>query len=256
MRFFRIATSAGPRWARATSDDHLVLLDRAPWLSPTEGEEIPLTGARLLAPAEPSKLVCIGRNYRAHAAELGNDVPKEPLIFLKPPSSLAAPDEAIALPPESARVEHEGELTLVIGRRLRDASLDEARAGVFGITIANDVTARDLQRADVQFTRAKGFDTFCPLGPSIVTDLDPNDLALEVRVDDELRQSARTSAMVFPPFELVSYVSRVMTLEPGDLLLTGTPEGVGPLAPGQTVRVTLEGVGELRSPVVARVRRG
>lgn len=253
MRFFRIATDDGPRWARE-SDHDLVLLDRAPWLSPTDGARVRLEDASLLAPAEPSKLVCIGRNYRAHAAELGNDVPKEPLLFLKPPSALAAPGEPIALPPESARVEHEGELTLVIGRRLRDASLDEARAGIFGLTIANDVTARDLQRSDVQFTRAKGFDTFCPLGPAIVTGVDPNDLAIEVDVDGELRQRSRTSAMVFPPYELVAYVSRVMTLEPGDLLLTGTPEGVGPLAAGQTVTVRIEGLGELRSPVVARVR--
>lgn len=253
MRFFRIATEGGPRWARE-SDHDLVLLDRAPWLGASDGARVRRDEVTLLAPAEPSKLVCIGRNYRAHAAELGNDVPKEPLLFLKPPSSLAAPGEPIALPPESARVEHEGELTLVIGRRLRDASLEEARAGIFGLTIANDVTARDLQRSDVQFTRAKGFDTFCPLGPAVVTGVDPNDLAIEVDVDGELRQRSRTSAMVFPPYELVAYVSRVMTLEPGDLLLTGTPEGVGPLTAGQTVTVRIEGLGELRSPVVARVR--
>jgi len=253
MRFYRIATDDGPRWARESGHD-LVLLDRAPWLSPADGDRVRFDEVSLLAPAEPSKLVCIGRNYRAHAAELGNDVPKEPLLFLKPPSALAAPGEPIALPPESARVEHEGELTLVIGRRLRDASAEEARAGVFGLTIANDVTARDLQRADVQFTRAKSFDTFCPLGPAVVTGLDPNDLAIEVDVDGTVRQRSRTSAMVFPPYELVAYVSRVMTLEPGDLLLTGTPEGVGPLAAGQTVTVHVEGLGALRSPVVARVR--
>ncbi|MCB9612555.1 MAG: fumarylacetoacetate hydrolase family protein [Sandaracinus sp.] len=255
MRFFRVSTAEGPRWARELSDDTCVLLDDAPWRTPKELGEVKRAGLTLLAPAEPTKLVCIGRNYRAHAAELGNAVPKEPLIFLKPPSALAAPDQAIELPPESERVEHEGELTLVIGKRLRDAkSEEEARDAVFAITIANDVTARDLQRADVQFTRAKSFDTFCPLGPSLVTDLDPNDLALEVRVDGELRQHARTSAMVFRPFELVAYVSRIMTLEPGDLLLTGTPEGVAPLTPGQTVTVSLEGVGTLSSPVVARKR--
>ncbi len=255
MRFYRVATFEGPRWARALTDDRLILLDGAPWTSARELSEVALADVTLLAPAEPSKLVCVGRNYRAHAAELGNEVPKEPLLFLKPPSALAAPNEAILLPPESARVEHEGELTLVIGRRLRDArDEDEAREAVFGITIANDVTARDLQRADVQFTRAKGFDTFCPLGPCIVTGLDPGDLGLEVRVDGMTRQRARTSAMVFRPLELVAYVSRIMTLEPGDLLLTGTPEGVGPLSAGQTVTVTLEGVGTLSSPVATRQR--
>ncbi|MBX3247914.1 MAG: fumarylacetoacetate hydrolase family protein [Myxococcales bacterium] len=257
MRFFRVSTPGGPTWARdLDGSDLLELIDAAPWDSPRPtGARVALADVALLAPAAPSKIVCVGRNYRAHAAELGNDVPSEPLLFLKPPSALLGHGGTIQLPPESQRVEHEAELAVVLGARLRDArDLAEVRAAVLGLTIANDVTARDLQRRDVQFTRAKGFDTFCPLGPYVRTDLEPDDLAIELRVNGAVRQASRTSAMVFPTLELVATISRIMTLEPGDVVLTGTPEGVGPLAAGDEVEVSIEGLGVLRSGVAARVR--
>src|SRR5690349_6345225 len=209
-----------------------------------------LADIRLLAPVEPSKIVCVGRNYAAHAAEFGNEVPKEPLIFLKPPSSVIGPGEAIVLTAQSQRVEHEGELALVVGKRcsqLKDS--DDAVSYLLGYSCLNDVTARDLQKSDVQFTRAKGFDTFCPVGPHIETDLDTGDLLVETRVNGGLRQSGRTSLMVYPVAFLVRWISRVMTLLPGDLIATGTPAGVGPLTPGDVVEVSVGGIGVLRNPV-------
>src|SRR3984893_11322791 len=211
-----------------------------------------LADVRVLAPGEPSKIVCVGRNYAAHAAELGNEVPKEPLMFLKPPSSIIGPEEAIILTPYSQRVEHEGELALVIGRRcsqLRDA--DDALANVLGYTCLNDVTARDLQKTDVQFTRAKNFDTFCPIGPHIETDLDPTNVLVETYVNGVLRQSGHTSLMTYPCAFLVRWLSRMMTLHPGDVITTGTPAGVGPLVPGDAVEVRVAGIGGLRNPVHA-----
>ena len=217
------------------------------------GSPLALSGVRLLAPVAPSKIICVGRNYREHAAELGNEMPAEPLLFAKPPSSLVGPGEAVELPPVSERVEHEGELGVVIGRRARRLSdADDPLRYVFGYTCVNDVTARDLQRKDVQFTRAKGFDTFCPAGPFVVTGLDPSDLLVETRVNGETRQRGRTSAMAFPIPFLLRYISHVMTLEPGDLISTGTPAGVGPMRDGDTVEVEVEGVGILRNPVRAR----
>ena len=207
---------------------------------------------RLVAPADPSKIVCVGRNYAAHAAELGNEIPKEPLLFLKPPSSIVGPDEPIALTPLSQRVEHEGELALVVGRKcshLRDD--DDALSYLAGYTCLNDVTARDIQKSDVQFTRGKGFDTFCPIGPWIETDLDPADVLVELRVNGALRQSGRTSLMLYPCAYLVRWISRMMTLYPGDVIATGTPAGVGPLLPDDIVEVSVEGVGVLRNPVQA-----
>jgi 2-keto-4-pentenoate hydratase/2-oxohepta-3-ene-1,7-dioic acid hydratase in catechol pathway len=209
-----------------------------------------LEDARLLAPVEPSKVVCVGRNYKEHAAELGNAMPTEPLLFLKAPSAIVGHGDAIELPPQSERVEHEGELAVVIGRKCRNVSEDEdPLAYVLGYTCVNDVTARDLQRKDVQFTRAKSFDTFCPVGPYFVTGLDPTDLRVETRVNGEVRQSGRTSAMAFPVPFLIRYISNVMTLNPGDLIATGTPAGVGPLLDGDTVEVEVEGVGTLRNQV-------
>lgn len=207
---------------------------------------------RLVAPVEPSKIVCVGRNYAAHAAELGNEIPKEPLLFLKPPSSIVGPEEPIVLTPLSERVEHEGELALVVGRKcshLKDD--DNALSYVAGYTCLNDVTARDIQKNDVQFTRGKGFDTFCPIGPWIETDLDPADVLVELRVNGALRQSGRTSLMLYPCAYLVRWISRMMTLYPGDVIATGTPAGVGPLLPGDIVEVSVEGVGVLRNPVQA-----
>jgi 2-keto-4-pentenoate hydratase/2-oxohepta-3-ene-1,7-dioic acid hydratase in catechol pathway len=213
-------------------------------------ERVPLDEARLVAPCVPTKIVCVGRNYREHAAELGNEMPAEPLLFLKAPSSLVGHEEAIRLTPYSGRVEHEGELAVVIGRRARDISDDENPLDyVLGYTCANDVTARDLQKRDVQFTRAKSFDTFCPVGPYVVTGIDPLDLQVETRVNNEVRQRGRTSQMAFSVPFLVRYVSRMMTLEPGDLISTGTPAGVGPLRDGDTVEVEVEGIGTLRNPV-------
>lgn len=241
-------------WAEEDGDACHLLSD-APWCDATRtGASVETATATRHAPATPSKIVCVGRNYAAHAKELGNDVPKLPLLFLKPPSALVGPGANIELPAESERVEHEAELALVVGRTLRDADESAARAAVFGFTGANDVTARDLQRADVQFTRAKGFDTFCPIGPRLVAadGLDPSDLFVRARVDGEVRQDGRTSAMMWPAFALVAYISKIMTLLPGDLILTGTPAGVGPMVAGEVVEVDVEGVGVLRNPVVAR----
>lgn len=211
--------------------------------------EIPLEEVRLLAPVQPSKIVCIGRNYAAHAEELGNEVPEVPLLFLKPPSTIIGPDAAVVLPPQSSRVEHEAELAIVIGKRGRWIDPELAMDYVYGYTIANDVTARDLQRGDKTWTRGKGFDTFCPVGPWIETDFDATDVLVSCHVNDELRQMASTRDMIFNPRQLIAYASSVMTLEPGDLLLTGTPAGVGPLEKNDLVSVTIEGLGHLSNPV-------
>ncbi|HLL71480.1 MAG TPA: fumarylacetoacetate hydrolase family protein [Pyrinomonadaceae bacterium] len=215
-------------------------------------EGVALSEVKLLAPVKPSKIVCVGRNYRDHAAELGNAMPDEPLLFLKPPSSIVGHEAAIELPSVSARVEHEGELGVVIGRRAHRLSDSENSLDyVLGYTCVNDVTARDLQRRDVQFTRAKSFDTFCPVGPYIVTGIDPFDLQVETRVNGEVRQRGRTSAMAFPVPYLIRYISHIMTLEAGDVISTGTPAGVGPLADSDVCEVEVEGVGTLGNPVRA-----
>ena len=255
MRFVRYRAGAGARWGTHDPSTDLVQpLVGTPWLDPATAAEppVPFAGLTLLAPCAPSKIVAVGRNYRAHAAELGNEVPKIPLLFLKPPSSIVGPEAAIELPAQSGRVEHEAELGIVIGARLCDATPAEAAAAIFGATAVNDVTARDLQRADVQFTRAKSFDTFCPVGPALVTGLDTRDLAVVARVDGEVRQDGRTRDMVFGIAELLAFASSIMTLEPGDLVATGTPDGVGPLLAGQRVEVEVEGVGVLANPVRAR----
>ncbi len=224
-----------------------------PWGDWVEGHTIwDVKNVRMLAPCDPSKIIGVGRNYAAHAAELGNAMPKEPLIFLKPPSSLVGPDEPILLPALSSRVEHEGEIAVVIGKKCAHLADDaDALSYVLGYTCLNDVTARDLQKADGQFTRAKGFDTFCPVGPHIETQLDPSDVLVECRVNSQTRQSGRTALMAFPVAVLVRWISRMMTLLPGDLLATGTPAGVGPLVPNDTVEVSVAGIGVLRNPVHA-----
>jgi 2-keto-4-pentenoate hydratase/2-oxohepta-3-ene-1,7-dioic acid hydratase in catechol pathway len=203
------------------------------------------------APPPPSKIVAVGRNYRDHAAELGNPVPAEPLLFLKAPSSLVTDGGEIVLPPESSRIDYEGELALVIGRRIKAWPQERWREALAGVCCANDVTARDLQKKDGQFARSKSFDTFCPIGPAIVPGVDASDLAIETRVNGAVKQSSRTSIMMFSPAFLVAYVSRMMTLLPGDLILTGTPAGVGPLAPGDRVEVEIENVGILANRVAA-----
>jgi len=210
-----------------------------------------LEEVRLLAPVKPSKILALGKNYAAHAAEMKSDVPETPLTFLKPPSAVINPGDEIVYPEMSQQVDYEGELAIVIGRRAKHVPEEQARRYILGYTCANDVTARDLQRKDGQWTRAKGFDTFCPLGPWIVTDLDPGALAIQTRLNGQVRQNGNTSDLIFKTDYLVSFISQVMTLEPGDVILTGTPAGVGPMLPGDEVEVEIEGIGVLKNRVVA-----
>ncbi len=220
----------------------------------TRSEAIPFAEITLLAPVAPSKIVCVGRNYQEHAAELGNKMPDEPLLFLKAPSAIIGHGDEIQLPLDSKQVEHEGELGVVIGRRASSLSdQDEALDYVLGYTCVNDVTARDLQRKDVQFTRGKSFDTFCPVGPWIVGKLDPGNTEVTTRVNGEPRQSGNTRDMAFSVPFLIRYISRFMTLYPGDLIATGTPAGVSRLAPGDEVEVEVEGIGVLQNKVVAKI---
>jgi 2-keto-4-pentenoate hydratase/2-oxohepta-3-ene-1,7-dioic acid hydratase in catechol pathway len=209
-------------------------------------EPMPLSAADLLAPVTPSKIVCVGRNYREHVKELGHEMPAEPLIFLKPASALLSPGGVVRMPSVSERVDYEGELVVVIGRRVRHLNEQAWRSAVRGYTMADDVTARDLQNKDGQWTRAKGFDSFCPIGPIVSDELDPEaGLTLETRVNGELRQHGSTLDFIFPISRLLAFITTVMTLEPGDLVLTGTPSGVGPLKAGDRVEITIPGLGVL-----------
>lgn len=218
---------------------------------PRTGPKWPLAQVQFLPPVAPSKIVCVGRNYREHAKELGNEAPIEPLIFLKPPSAIIAPEEPIVLPQLSERVDYEGELAVVIGRRCRNLRpADDAFSYVAGYTCLNDVTARDLQKRDGQWTRGKGFDTFCPFGPVLETGLDLSAAKLETFVNGISKQSACTSEMIFPVDVIIRFVAQVMTLEPGDVIATGTPAGVGPLTRGDVVEVSVSGIGTLRNTVV------
>jgi 2-keto-4-pentenoate hydratase/2-oxohepta-3-ene-1,7-dioic acid hydratase in catechol pathway len=218
------------------------------------GARYPLDAVRLLAPVIPrSKVVAVGRNYAEHAKELGNEVPPEPLLFFKPNTSVIGPSDQVVWPKQTQQVEHEGELAIVIGKIAKDVPAARANEIIFGYTVSNDVTARDLQKSDGQWARAKGFDTFCPIGPWIETELDPSDLALTVEVDGELRQTGRTSQMIYGIPELIEYITAAFTLLPGDLILTGTPAGVGPLPPGCSVSVSIEGIGTLTNKVISRV---
>jgi 2-keto-4-pentenoate hydratase/2-oxohepta-3-ene-1,7-dioic acid hydratase in catechol pathway len=216
------------------------------------GEEIPLDDVRLLAPVLPSKVLAVGKNYAAHAAEFGGEVPEEPLIFMKPSTAVSGPGDLIPLPAISRRVDYEGELAVVMGRLARNVPTEEAGKYVLGYTCGNDVTLRDLQKKDGQWTRAKGFDGSCPLGPWIETELDPMDVRIETRVNGETRQFASTADMVFGVATLIAFVTASMTLLPGDVILTGTPEGVGPLGPGDRVEVEIEGIGVLSNTVEGR----
>ncbi|MEO6816026.1 MAG: fumarylacetoacetate hydrolase family protein [Edaphobacter sp.] len=219
--------------------------------APIEFEPRPLKELQLLAPVNPSKILCIGRNYRDHAAELGNEVPKEPLLFLKPPSSLLAPGGVIRMPALSKRVDYEGELGVVIGRRCRNLGPDEdVRQYIRGYTIVNDVTARDLQKSDGQWTRGKGFDTFCPVGPIVSDEIDPaggSPVSLTTRLNGAIKQRGTTSDLIFPIAHLLRYITAAMTLEPGDLIPTGTPAGVGPVEPGDSIQVEIDGLGSLEN---------
>lgn len=216
------------------------------------GREWPLADVRLLAPMLPSKVVAIGRNYADHVKEMGNELPTSPLLFFKPNTSVVGPDDPIVLPSWTREVSYESELAVVIGKVTKDVEPEDALSKVFGYTVANDVTARDVQRAEDQWARAKGFDSSCPLGPWITTGLDPEDLAVRSRVNGEVRQDGRTSDMIFDVAFLVSYVSQAFTLLPGDVILTGTPAGVGIVNHGDVVECEVEGVGVLRNPVIRR----
>jgi 2-keto-4-pentenoate hydratase/2-oxohepta-3-ene-1,7-dioic acid hydratase in catechol pathway len=245
MRAAILRFDDGPCFVHLAGDEARVL-DGPPWLGgKATGESRAFTPQALLCPATPSKIVCVGRNYTAHAKELGHAVPSEPLLFLKPPSALLGPGGTVRLPPDSERVEHEAELAVVVGQRARNVRREDALRHVYGYTASCDVTARDLQRKDVQFTRAKGFDTFCPLGPWIETEIDPGDVLVTCRVNGAVRQQASTREMLFDVPTVVAYVSRIMTLEPGDVILTGTPEGVGPLVSNDALEVEIAGIGIL-----------
>lgn len=216
---------------------------------------LPLSRVQLLPPVVPGKIICVGRNYAAHAREHNAEVPEVPLLFLKPPSSVIGPGEAIFLPPQSQQVEHEAELVAVIGKAGRWISPEQALDHILGYTVGNDVTARDLQRRDGQWTRAKGFDTFCPLGPWIETEFDPADALISCHVNNEMRQMGSTRDMVFSVRQLIAFASSVMTLESGDILMTGTPSGVSPLLDGDKVEITIEGIGSLVNPVKVETGR-
>lgn len=236
-------------------DRQVRVLDAPPWLKgqPTD-TELAADAYQLLAPCAPSKIVAVGKNYANHAAEMGTPVPSEPLLFLKPSTTVIAADSPIQYPPQAERVDYEGELALVIGDRCVDCTPEQAQTKIWGYTIANDVTARDLQKKDGQWTRAKGFDTFCPLGPWIVRELS-HEARVQTFLNDDATpvQSASIEDMVFSPDVLVSYISQVMTLLPGDVVLTGTPEGIGPMQVGDRVRVEIQGIGHLNNVVTARI---
>jgi 2-keto-4-pentenoate hydratase/2-oxohepta-3-ene-1,7-dioic acid hydratase in catechol pathway len=236
--------------ARPLAIDPFAHPDPAAWEA-AAGAPRPVAGWTWLGPCAPGKIVGVGRNYRAHAAELDHPIPAEPLLFLKPPSAISGHGAVIRLPEVSRRVDYEGELGVVIGRAASRVPEATALDHVIGFTCVNDVTARDLQKLDVQFTRAKGFDTFCPVGPCLATGLDPGGLRIETWVNGARRQSAPVSSMIFGVARLVSYISHIMTLHPGDLIATGTPEGVGPLHPGDEVVVGIDGIGRLRNRVEA-----
>lgn len=250
QRYVRVQTPEGMVYYGLLQVNREVeVWDAAPWLQgqPT-GTTLGTDAYQLLAPCLPSKIVAVGRNYPKHAAEMGSEVPDHPLIFLKPPTTVQAPERPIWYPSQTQQVDYEGELALIIGDRCRECSETDALEKIWGYTIANDVTARDLQKSEQQWTRSKGFDTFCPLGPWIVRSVDSAArLQTFINDDPQPRQSATLDQMVFKPAVLVSFISQVMTLFPGDVILTGTPDGIGPIHPGDRVRVEIEGIGSLIS---------
>ena len=257
MRIARFAGDDDPRFGVIGDDNGvptIAVLSGDPLYAGLNltGQKIPLDDVRLLAPVIPrSKVVCVGKNYLKHAAEMGGEVPDEPLIFLKPNTSVIGPGEPIFYPEQSSNVHFEGELAVVIGRICKDVSVEDAPKVIFGYTVANDVTARDLQAKDGQWARAEGFDTFCPLGPWIETDLDPSGLRVTTTLGGETKQDGNTSDMVFTVPDVIAYVSSFMTLLPGDVILTGTPDGVGPMEVGDSVSVSIAGLGTLTNPVVS-----
>lgn len=268
MRFVRFTRAEiggaahlpSPRWGLLVDSLIFPLLNE-PWSLRSAGAWTPvlepaaspvsLSEVRLHAPVTPGKILCVGRNYAEHAAELGNDVPPEPLIFLKPPSAIQAPGGVVVYPSISQRVDHEAELALVIGQRCRFVREEDALACVFGYTVANDVTARDLQKSDGQWTRAKGFDTFCPVGPWLDTNFDPAGRTVRCTVNGVVRQESSIDHMIFPVARIIAHIAQAMTLEPGDLILTGTPAGIAPVQPGDVMTVEIEGLGSIHNPVIS-----
>ncbi|MGC2299437.1 MAG: fumarylacetoacetate hydrolase family protein [Acidobacteriaceae bacterium] len=260
MKYCRFQTDAGPQYGEVVDRGGTLWIERLLppfeedlWtrLSTGRFEPLPMATVQLMAPVAPSKIVCIGRNYREHAAELGNEVPKEPLLFLKAPSAVIAAEEAIRIPGLSQRVDFEGELAVVIGRKATRIWPDEdVRKYIRGYTIVNDVTARDLQKSDGQWSRAKGFDTFCPMGPLVTDEIDPEaGLTVETRLNGEVKQHGTTSDLIFSIAALLRHITAAMTLLPGDVIPTGTPAGVAPMQPGDRVEVSVEGIGTLGNPV-------
>lgn len=256
----RIARFTPPKEVSASplfgivSGDYIEILSGDPLYSgiTKTGEKVSLDKVKLLAPVIPrSKVVCVGKNYADHAKEMDSVVPEQPVIFIKPNTSVIGPDDAIVWPAMSKKVDHEAELAIVIGKICKDVPKERVKDVIFGYTIGNDVTARDLQKVDGQWSRAKGFDTFCPLGPWIETDIDPSNLAISAEVDGQVRQSDRTSSMIFDIPTIINFISQVYTLLPGDIILTGTPAGVGLIPVGSTVSITIEGIGTLSNPAVA-----
>jgi 2-keto-4-pentenoate hydratase/2-oxohepta-3-ene-1,7-dioic acid hydratase in catechol pathway len=251
LRLYRIDHDGAPRYA-AVREGRWRLVEGDIFGAYREGREIAAEGVRVLAPVAPSKVVCVGLNYRDHAAEQRKPVPEEPLLFLKPPTAVIGPGEPIQAPLWVGRVDHEAELAIVIGKAARGVRAGKAREHILGLTSFNDVTARDLQDKEPQYTRCKGFDTFAPIGPCIAVGLDGRDLQVRAYVNGDLRQDSRTRELIFTIPELVEYISAVMTLLPGDVVATGTPSGIGPIKPGDQVTVHVEGIGALTNPVVAR----
>ncbi|HZG93896.1 MAG TPA: fumarylacetoacetate hydrolase family protein [Mycobacteriales bacterium] len=252
MRIARFSKDGDVAFA-VVEGDELAVLDRHPFGAVTfTGERVPVADVRLLAPMIPSKVVAIGKNYADHAREMGGEAPASPVLFMKPSTAVCGPGDPIQRPAGVERLDFEGELAVVIGRLARDVPVTRALGVVLGYTCANDVTARDQQKTDGQWTRAKGYDTFCPIGPWIETDLDPGDLPIRTTLNGDTRQDSTTALLLHDVPTLISYVTAVMTLLPGDIVLTGTPAGVGPMVAGDEVSVTVEGIGTLTNPVVSR----
>ncbi len=250
-RYVRVSHRDDVFWGKL-DEDHVTVLNRAPWDSPEPTDRrIPFRECRLLAPVEPSKVVLVGLNYHEHIKESqsASAVPEEPVIFLKPPTAIIGPSDNIPYPEGLDRVDYEGELSAVIGEEIHGADEEKARSAIFGYTCLNDVTARNLQKKDVQWTRAKGFDGFAPIGPWIATEINPLDLKIQTYLNDELRQSSRTSYQIWNVYRLVSFISNIMTLLPGDVVSTGTPQGVGPVKAGDVVRIIIEKIGTLENKV-------
>ncbi|MFZ2097709.1 MAG: fumarylacetoacetate hydrolase family protein [Anaerolineales bacterium] len=250
MRLIRFQTAKEPAQFGWINNNLVGRIDGSPFSEFQRAEAtLPLDTVQLLAPIIPGKIICVGKNYAEHAKEMISEIPTTPLLFFKPPSSVIGPQQTIFLPPQSQQIDHEAELAVVIGKRGRWIAPDESSNYIFGYTVGNDVTARDLQRKDGQWTRSKGFDTFCPLGPWIETEFNPVDAMITCHVNGELRQMASTHDMIFHIDQLIAFISSIMTLEPGDIIMTGTPAGISPLQQGDIVEVAIEGIGKLQNPV-------